>query len=111
MGRLDGQTCYITVYVDDQLIIAPTTALVTRIKAALSSHFHMSDLGEVHFLLGWSISRDGTRRTIHLHQRKYAQTVLNNSVSSSLTPLPHCVNGTSNSRLTCSRRQRRTFMK
>jgi hypothetical protein len=75
-GRIDGETCYIAVYVDDLFIIAPTTALVTRIKVSLIRRFHISDLGQAHFLLGWSISRDRTRRTIHLHQRKYAYTVL-----------------------------------
>lgn len=55
---IDNMTCYIAVYVDDLLIIAPTTALVRQIKSALNKGFYMSDLGEVTYLLGWSIERN-----------------------------------------------------
>ncbi|POM78433.1 LOW QUALITY PROTEIN: Copia LTR rider [Phytophthora palmivora] len=36
----------------------------------------MTDLGEVKYLLGWSIQRDRKNRTIFLHQPKYATKVI-----------------------------------
>jgi hypothetical protein len=64
VGTIDSQTCYIAVYVDDLLIIAPTTLLITKIKSALNERFKMTDLGEVQFLLGWSIERDRSNRKL-----------------------------------------------
>ncbi|OWY95172.1 LOW QUALITY PROTEIN: Retrotransposon protein, Ty1-Copia subclass [Phytophthora megakarya] len=66
---VDNITCYIAVYVDDLLMIAPSPALVSELKLALKKRFSMSDLGE---LLGWSIQRDRKNRTIFIHQHKYA---------------------------------------
>ncbi|POM80428.1 Integrase catalytic core protein [Phytophthora palmivora] len=61
---IDGVTCYIAVYVDVLLIIAPTRALVSELNLALKKRFSMTDLGEVKYLLGWSIQRDRKNRTI-----------------------------------------------
>lgn len=36
----------------------------------------MTDLGEVTYLLGWSIQRDRKNRTIFIHQHKYATKLL-----------------------------------
>ncbi|KAG2767976.1 hypothetical protein PC129_g21546 [Phytophthora cactorum] len=69
-------TCYIAVYVDDLLIIAPTPALVSELNSALKNRFSITDLGEVTCLLGWSIQRDLKGRTIFIHQHKYATKVL-----------------------------------
>ncbi|OWY98262.1 Transposable element [Phytophthora megakarya] len=63
-------------YVDDLLIIAPTPALVSELKSALKKRFSMSDLGEVKYLLGWSIQRDRKNRTIFIHQHKDATKVI-----------------------------------
>ncbi|POM63291.1 Gag-pol Polyprotein [Phytophthora palmivora] len=63
-------------YVDDLLIIAPTPALISKLKSALKKRFSMSDLGEVKYLLGWSIQRDRKNRTIFIHQHKYATKVI-----------------------------------
>jgi hypothetical protein len=76
VGILRDQTCYIAVYVDDLLIIAPTPTLVNEIKSAMKQRFNMTDLGEVRYLLGWSIERDRKSRTIFIHQKKYATKTL-----------------------------------
>ncbi|POM69488.1 Integrase catalytic core protein [Phytophthora palmivora] len=73
---IDGVTCYIAVYVDDLLVIAPTRALVSELKSALKKRFSMTDLGEVKYLLGWSIQRDRKNGTIFVHQHKYATKVI-----------------------------------
>lgn len=76
IGVVDGATCYILVYVDDLLIIAPTLDIINNIKNALKQRFKMSDLGEAQYILGWSIVRNRTDRTIFIHQEKYATKVL-----------------------------------
>ncbi|KAG3095185.1 hypothetical protein PI124_g16822 [Phytophthora idaei] len=76
VGIVDGVTCYILVYVDDLLIIAPTIDIITKIKNALKKRFKMSDLGEAQCILRWSIVRNRTDRTIFIHQEKYATKVL-----------------------------------
>jgi hypothetical protein len=69
-GSLHSQTCYIAVYADDLLIIAPTRSLVSEINSAVKQRFNMTYLGEVKYLLGWSIERDCKARTIFIHQEK-----------------------------------------
>ncbi|GMF43313.1 unnamed protein product [Phytophthora fragariaefolia] len=76
MATFDDQVCYIAVYVDDLLTLAPTVSLVCRIKSALKQRFSMTDLGEVKYILGWSIERNREARTIFIHQQKYATNVL-----------------------------------
>lgn len=76
VGTLDGRTCYVAIYVDDLLISAPLLSLVDHIKSLLKHRFQMTDLGEAHHLLGWSIERDRHARTLFIHQEKYATKVL-----------------------------------
>ncbi|POM71957.1 LOW QUALITY PROTEIN: Integrase catalytic core protein [Phytophthora palmivora] len=68
--------CYISVYVDDMLIISPSKQIVARVKSALSSEFHMTDLGGVSYLLGWTIERNRANSSIFIHQRSYTTNVL-----------------------------------
>ncbi|GMF19070.1 unnamed protein product [Phytophthora lilii] len=70
VGIVNGTTCYIMVYVDDLLVIAPTVPVINKIKDALKQRFKMSDLGKVHYILGWSIVRNRADRTIFIHQEK-----------------------------------------
>ncbi|KAF1323990.1 Integrase catalytic core protein, partial [Globisporangium splendens] len=77
VGTVYAQVCYIAVYVDDLLIICPSVQPLQAIKSALNKEFTMSDLGEVHYLLGWSIVRNRSTRSVFIHQEKYAKTVLN----------------------------------
>ncbi|POM64435.1 LOW QUALITY PROTEIN: Polyprotein [Phytophthora palmivora] len=68
--------CYTSVYVDDLSIISPSKQVVALVKPALSSEFHMTDLGGVSYLLGWTIERNRADRSIFVHQTSYATKVL-----------------------------------
>ncbi|KAE9038022.1 hypothetical protein PR001_g8140 [Phytophthora rubi] len=68
--------CYILVYVDDLLIISPSKQVVARVKSATFSGFHMTALGGVSYLLGWTIERNRANRSIFIHQKSYATKVL-----------------------------------
>jgi hypothetical protein len=49
---------YITVYVDDPLIIGLSIAEIKKIKRSLRNRFHMTDLGPCSYYLGMAIRRD-----------------------------------------------------
>ncbi|KAH9139250.1 hypothetical protein AeRB84_016475 [Aphanomyces euteiches] len=71
----DGFTI-VSLYVDDLLIIAPTTSLVSSMKLSLFDRFQMKDLGEARDILGWQIERNRSARTLFLHQTRYCETVV-----------------------------------
>lgn len=56
----------IAAHVDDLTIVASTKASMTETKRQLRSKLEMTDLGEIHWLLGIEIRRDRERRTISL---------------------------------------------
>jgi len=68
-----GGVIYITVYVDDLLLVGDDE-LVRRTALQLNQHFDMSDFGEVSLLLGVDIKRVG--HTFVLSQRRYIGDVL-----------------------------------
>ena len=47
----DSNLLMITVYVDDMMILSNRIDLVNETKHELSSHFEMTDLGEIHWIL------------------------------------------------------------
>ncbi|OWY90823.1 Retrovirus-related pol Polyprotein, partial [Phytophthora megakarya] len=100
LRTVDNLTCYIAVYVDDLLLIAPTPALVRELKSALKKRFSMSDLGEVKYLLGWSIQRDRKNRTIFIHQHKYGTQVIDRF--SDYIPYPIATPAEQNAKLSVS---------
>jgi len=58
----------IAVHVDDCTIAASTLALIDEFKARLKDHVEITDLGELHWLLGIEILRDRQARLVHLSQ-------------------------------------------
>jgi hypothetical protein len=54
----DSRGTYIAVFVDDLLIIGPSTLGIDTIKAQLAQKFHMTDLGPCKFYLGMEVIRD-----------------------------------------------------
>ena len=55
---------WISVWVDDFLIMARDKQLMQDFKLALSTKFEMQDLGPIHHFLGMEIMRDRTARTL-----------------------------------------------
>lgn len=53
----DGDNvAYLLLYVDDILLTASSTSLLQHITARLHSEFAMTDLGDLHFFLGISVT-------------------------------------------------------
>ncbi|XP_014490382.1 uncharacterized protein LOC106753104 [Vigna radiata var. radiata] len=62
------------VYVDDIALAGNSMIEITRIKALLHHQFHIKDLGELKYFLGFEVAR--SKKGIHLYQRKYALDIL-----------------------------------
>ena len=54
----DSKGTYIAVFVDDLLMVGPSKANISIIKAKLSERFHMTDLGPCKYYLGMEVTRD-----------------------------------------------------
>ena len=64
------------VYVDDIIPVSNNPPLLKAEKAALCERFEMTDLGEIHYLLGMSIKRNRGSRTLTISQPNYLDKVL-----------------------------------
>jgi hypothetical protein len=71
----DSKGTYIAVFVDDLLIIGPSKANISTIKAKLSERFHMTDLSPCKYYLGMEVIRDRQNRALKLSQRSYLEKV------------------------------------
>ena len=57
---------FLVLYVDDILIIGNDIGMLSTIKAWLSRHFSMKDLGEASYILGIQIYRDRSKKMLGL---------------------------------------------
>ncbi|GMG17630.1 unnamed protein product [Phytophthora fragariaefolia] len=73
---VDGELVFISNHVDDLILFAPNKKLMNELKQMLHVRFQMKDLGPIHYILGWEITRNRKERTIFMNQRKYAEKVL-----------------------------------
>ena len=66
----------VLVHVDDCTIAATSILLINNFKSEITKHVEITDLGELHWLLGIEIKRNRENRTIHLSQRSYIDSIL-----------------------------------
>ena len=66
----------IAVYVDNCSIAASNTGLIHEVKTTLNVHVEVSDLGEVHWLLGIEVKCDREACIISLSQSAYIKSIL-----------------------------------
>ncbi|XP_021980632.1 uncharacterized mitochondrial protein AtMg00810-like [Helianthus annuus] len=64
---------YLLLYIDDIVVTASDSTLLTSIITMLSREFAMTDLGLLHYFLGITVTRDSTG---FLSQSQYARDVL-----------------------------------
>ena len=69
-GSHDGHLSIIFTHVDDLGLICNSVNEVVRLKGELAKHFPISDLSEVHHLLGIKITHDRNKHTITLSQER-----------------------------------------
>ncbi|TFY76618.1 hypothetical protein EWM64_g7394 [Hericium alpestre] len=65
----DSTILYAAIYVDDIILISNSMDTLLKAKEALKCLFNMSDLGEVHWVLGLEVICNRNARTIALSQR------------------------------------------
>ena len=82
-----GELIITAVHVDDCTIAATSVRLIEELKAGLRQHVEVTDLGELHWMLGIEIKRDRLARTIHLSQRAYIDAILRRYHFDELKPL------------------------
>jgi len=71
-----GKLTIVVVHVDDCTIITNTICLINELKAGLSKHFEVTDLGELHWMLSIEVKRDRPGRLVHLSQCMYIDAIL-----------------------------------
>ena len=82
-----GGVIIVAVHVDDCTIAASEPRLVDAFKARLSKHVEVTDLGELHWMLGIEVKRDRAAGTVHLSQRAYIDSILHCFNFTDLKPL------------------------
>ena len=70
-----SSVAFLTLYVDDILLIGNDTEFLNSIKGYLNKNFPMKYLGEAAYILGIKIYRDRSRRLIGLSQSTYLDKV------------------------------------
>lgn len=66
----------VLVHVDDCTISATLIMLINHFKATISKHVEITDLGELHWLLGIKVKCNRVCQTIHLSQYSYLKSIL-----------------------------------
>ncbi|KDR64888.1 hypothetical protein GALMADRAFT_82558 [Galerina marginata CBS 339.88] len=66
----------ILVHVDDFTIVATTLLLIEWFKTEIVKHFKITDLGELHWILGIEVRRIREERRILLSQRSYLESII-----------------------------------
>ena len=85
--RVGTSLIIVLVHVDDCTIVATALPLINDFKANLVNHVEITDLGELHWLLGIEIRRERERRLIFLSQRSYLDSILTRYGLQDLKPL------------------------
>jgi len=66
----------IVVHVDDLTIITSSMMLMEKVKSVLKKDFKISDMGEIHWILGFEVKRNREKRTLSLSQALYIKSIL-----------------------------------
>lgn len=66
----------IAIYVDDILLVGPSSERIDEVKRSLHDRFSMTDLGPCSYYLGMTVRRDRVNRTVYLGQRAYIEKFL-----------------------------------
>jgi hypothetical protein len=82
--RHGADTAYLLLYVDDIVLTASSLELLQRTTIALQQQFAMKDLGPLHHFLGVSVEQRSD--DLFLHQRQYAQDILERAGMSNCKP-------------------------
>ncbi len=74
--RIEVHIIILVIHVDDCVITGSSAKLSADYKAKFNTHYTLTDLGPVSWLLGLKVTRDHENRTICLSQTAYINTML-----------------------------------
>jgi hypothetical protein len=74
--RERGLLIIVLVHVDDCTIAANRPQLIRKFKIEIAKHVEITDLGELHWILGIEVRRIRERRLLLLSQRSYIESIL-----------------------------------
>ena len=74
--RKEKMLMIVLVHVDDCTIMGTSIYLINKFKTEISKHVDITDLGEIHWILGIEIHHNRKQHTIHLSQRSYIESSL-----------------------------------
>ena len=66
----------VLVHVDDCTIVAMSQLLINNFKITIKKHVEITDLGEIHWILGIEVRRVRENRQIFSSQRSYIESTL-----------------------------------
>lgn len=84
----DGGPIIIVVHVDDCTITATSIAMISEFKSNMKKYVEVTDLGELHWLLGIEIVRNREACTISMSQHSYINSITCHFSFEDLKPLP-----------------------
>ena len=76
VGKLEGKTCYILVYVDDLILATPNKGTMADLKSLIRRFYTIKDNGPISFYLNLHFLRNRKERTIAIHQTKKIRELL-----------------------------------
>ena len=74
--RTPGELIVVIVHIDDCTIAAKSLNEIDEFKHDIRKHVEITDLGELHWLLGIEVTRNRDERTISLCQRPYIESIV-----------------------------------
>ena len=77
----------VAVHVDDCTIAATNSCLIDDLKAGMRQHVEVTDLRELHWMLGIEIRHDRDAGTVHLSQHAYIESILRRYNLGDLKPM------------------------
>jgi hypothetical protein len=86
--RISGSSVfYIAVHVDDFTLVSNSLADIKTFKSEISKSFSISDLGEIHWLLGMKIERVRSDKSLSIMQSTYIDTLIERFRQTDAQPL------------------------
>jgi hypothetical protein len=87
VDKTKNEITVVTVHIDDCTITTSNLTLIEEFKAGLRHHVEVTNLSELHWMLGVEIKQDRQAGTIHLSQRAYIDSILQCYNFNDLKPL------------------------
>jgi hypothetical protein len=77
----------VSVFVDDETLVARTVEAIQKMKVGIRSKFEITNMGEINYLLGWEIARNRETKMLQIGQQKYCHDPLQRFNMSKCAPV------------------------